>query len=250
MTTLALPYSQPLPRRLWLASFALLGATLAWDASSLDRTVMHWLADGSGFALRHQWLLERVLHDVARQLATLAFLVLVAMVLLPLGPLRQLSRWQRAEVATGTGLALAAVNAIKRHSLTSCPWDLQDFGGVASYVSHWSWGMVDGGGGNCFPGGHASAAMAFLALPLPWLASRDALQRQTGLRMLAGVFSIGLLLGVTQTLRGAHYPSHTWWTALICWGVALANHGLFTMVKGSLNSMRKGLATSSSSAES
>lgn len=232
MSTLALPRPQPLSRQLWLASFALLGATLAWDASGLDRAVMHWLADSSGFALRHQWLLERVLHDVARQLATLALLLLVAMVWLPLGPLRQLSRWQRAEIATGTGLALAAVNAIKRHSLTSCPWDLQDFGGPASYVSHWSWGLADGGGGNCFPGGHASAAMAFLALALPWLASQDALQRQRGLRMLAGVFSVGLLLGLTQTLRGAHYPSHTWWTALICWGVALVNHGLFTFVKG------------------
>lgn len=232
MSTLALPRPQPLSRQLWLASFALLGATLAWDASGLDRAVMHWLADSSGFTLRHQWLLERVLHDVARQLATLALLLLVAMVWLPLGPLRQLSRWQRAEIATGTGLALAAVNAIKRHSLTSCPWDLQDFGGPASYVSHWSWGLADGGGGNCFPGGHASAAMAFLALALPWLASHDALQRQRGLRMLVGVLFLGLLLGLTQTLRGAHYPSHTWWTALICWGVALANHGLFTFVKG------------------
>ena len=27
----------------------------------------------------------------------------------------------------------------------------------------------------------------------------------------------GLLLGLTQTVRGAHYPSHTLWTAWICW---------------------------------
>lgn len=233
MTTLAQPLPMPpLPRRLWWASLALLAATLTWDASGLDRAVMHWWADAQGFPLRHHWLLERVLHDAVRQLATLAFLALVALVVWPVGPLRQLGRWQRAEVATGTGLALVAVNAIKRHSLTSCPWDLQDFGGVARYVSHWSWGLTDGGAGHCFPGGHASAAMAFLALALPWLASTDPGQRRQGQRILVGVLIVGLLLGLTQTLRGAHYPSHTWWTAVICWAVALANHAAFSWLRG------------------
>ena len=35
------------------------------------------------------------------------------------------------------------------------------------------------------------------------------------------VLGLGVLLGLTQTLRGAHYPSHTAWTALICGAVAL-----------------------------
>ncbi len=224
MTSLALPHPPPLLLRLWLAWFALLGATLVWDASGLDRTVMQGLADGSGFALRHHWWLEQVLHDAARQIATLVVVALVAMAVWPVGPLRQWNRWQRAEVVTGTVLALVVVNAVKRHSLTSCPWDLQEFGGAATYVSHWAWGVVDGGPGHCFPGGHASAALAFLALPLPWLASADRLQRQRGWRVLQVVLGLGLLLGLTQTLRGAHYPSHTAWTALICGGVALLHH--------------------------
>lgn len=224
MTSLAWPHPPPLSRRLWLTWFTLLASTLAWDASGLDRTVMQALADGSGFALRHQWWLENVLHDAARQLATLAVVALVLMVLWPLGPLRQLNRWQRVEVASGTVLALVAVNAVKRHSLTSCPWDLQALGGAATYVSHWAWGVADGGPGHCFPGGHASAALAFLALPLPWLASPDPQRRQRGGHLLLAVLGLGLLLGWTQTLRGAHYPSHTAWTALICGGVALLHH--------------------------
>ena len=27
----------------------------------------------------------------------------------------------------------------------------------------------------------------------------------------------GLLFGGAQTLRGAHYPSHSLWTAWLCW---------------------------------
>ena len=34
----------------------------------------------------------------------------------------------------------------------------------------------------------------------------------------------------TQTLRGAHYPSHTFWTGFICWGVAVLNHLVFSEV--------------------
>ena len=220
-------HSATWPRRRWLAFLCCVVAALAWDASGLDRVVMDALASPAGFPWRHEWWLERVLHDAARQLATLAFVALLAMVWLPWGRWRQLGRWQRLEVVTGTGLALAAVNAVKRNSLTSCPWDLQAFGGTARYVSHWSWGVSDGGPGHCFPGGHASAAMAFLAVALPWLASDRPEQRRWGIQVLVAVLAIGLLLGLTQTLRGAHYPSHTAWTLLICWAVAWLNHRLF-----------------------
>ena len=36
----------------------------------------------------------------------------------------------------------------------------------------------------------------------------------------------GLLLGVAQQLRGAHYMSHTFWTAWYCW-VAAASLDLY-----------------------
>lgn len=213
--------------QLWLLSLTALLLTLLWDATSLDLPTMAWFANAQGFPLRHEWWLERVLHDTMRQLATLLHLALVAMVFWPVGPMRQLSRWERLSVAVGVTLGLVAVNWIKRNSLTSCPWELSDFGGVAHYVSHWSWGLGDGGGGHCFPGGHASAALAFLGLPLPWLTSRQPAARAFGHQLLRGVLGLGLLLGLTQTVRGAHYPSHTLWTGLICWGVAVLNHGLF-----------------------
>jgi membrane-associated PAP2 superfamily phosphatase len=72
-----------------------------------------------------------------------------------------------------------------------------------------------------------SSAFAFLGLAVPWLASDSASQRKIGLRILFTVLLAGLLLGLTQTLRGAHYPSHTLWTGFICWTVVLANHLLF-----------------------
>jgi membrane-associated PAP2 superfamily phosphatase len=124
-------------------------------------------------------------------------------------------------------VALLVINRIKFYSLTSCPWDLAQFGGVATYVSHWSWGVGDGGPGRCFPGGHASAGYAFFALAMPGLFSDSPAARQTGKRLFVAVFLFGLICGASQVLRGAHYPSHGLWTGLICWVVAAVNHWLF-----------------------
>jgi len=212
---------------LWSIALLLLVATLALDMSGLDRTSMHWIGTADGFALRHQWWLERVLHDAMRHVATGLYLALMLMVIWPLGPMRDLNRLERLSVVVGVTLGLLAVNWIKRNSLTSCPWELTDFGGMAQYVSHWNWVLRDGGPGHCFPGGHASAALAFLAIPLPWLSANNPVARTFGKKLMLAVVVMGVLLGLVQTLRGAHYPSHTLWTAVVCWSVALLNHECF-----------------------
>lgn len=214
-------------RQLWLVTVLCLLCLLAWDFSSLDLRVMQGIANHQGFALRNHWWLEKILHDRARQMAVLIYLGILAMVWLPLGRLRQLRRLQRIEIWVGVTLGILLINVIKRSSLTSCPWDLTEFGGVTRYVSHWQWGLGDGGAGKCFPGGHASSAMAFLALSLPWLTSNDSAKRRQGLHMLISVFAVGVVLGGVQTLRGAHYPSHTLWTGMMCWCIALVNHMAF-----------------------
>ena len=212
------------PLRLW---FGLLLATLVWDASGADLHVMGWLADTQGFAWRDHWWLKNLLHDTVKQLAVLIYILVWVMVVRPVGFFKTLRGSQRLEVALGITLSLLLVSTLKRISLTSCPWELQAFGGVARYVSHWSWGVADGGGGMCFPGGHVSSAFAFLAVALPLLSSAQADMRRLGQRMTALIVVTGLVLGLVQTLRGAHYPSHTAWTALLCAAAAWANHRWF-----------------------
>ena len=70
-----------------------------------------------------------------------------------MGVLRRLDRWQRLQLVVSILLCLALVVTIKRISSTSCPWDLAEFGGVARHVSHWRFGVPDGGGAHCFPAG-------------------------------------------------------------------------------------------------
>ena len=213
------------PHRLARAWLALALCTLVWDAIGMDLPVVQLIGTPGGFPLQHHLLLERVLHNGLRQLAWVAFGVLVVWAVrrdpAPLGTAP--SQRERLVVLGLVTLALLTINAIKWNSRSSCPWDWTAFGGQVPYVSHWKLFTVDGGSGRCFPGGHASSALAFFAMGLPWLWPPSGTRRPaTGVGWLAGVLLGGLVAGGAQTLRGAHPPSHTLWTALICSGVALA----------------------------
>ena len=222
-------HSTPRPRSLlssstlrWTAGSLL--CLLAWDASGLDLVLAHWFGTTQGFALRDHWLFTTVLHEGARRLSWLLVVGLSLAVWWPVGVLRQLDRWQRLQLVVSILLGLALVVAIKRISSTSCPWDLAEFGGLARYVSHWRFGLVDGGGAHCFPAGHASAGFAFVG---GYFVLRDRAPRAARI-WLATALTAGLVLGVSQQMRGAHFMSHTLWTAWLCWTVAWACHSLVT----------------------
>jgi len=205
-----------LPTGVVMLAVALL-ALLAWDISHLDLWAMRQVGDASGFALREVWVTRVLIHEGGRVVSYVAMVFIVLVNLVP-RLLPALSRHERRWWLVTTLVCLGVISLMKRFSLTSCPWDLTEFGGVAQYVSHWVLGARDGGGGHCFPSGHASAAFAYLAGG--WALAR-AYPRAARAWLLAFVL-LGVVYGVGQMLRGAHYPSHTMWTAWICWAVTLA----------------------------
>ncbi len=213
-------------RRDALITLTLAIALLAWDASGLDLALAHLSGGAAGFPLRGHWFLYQVLHEGGRILSWLAVLGLCVMVYWPLGIFRRLAARQRLQLAATTLASLLAVSALKASTGISCPWDLAEFGGVARHASHWAQILqADGGSGRCFPAGHASAGFAFLG---GWFAFRGV---APGLAKawLAAALAAGFTFGVAQQLRGAHFMSHTLWTAWICWSVALAADVLFKL---------------------
>jgi membrane-associated PAP2 superfamily phosphatase len=194
---------------------ALLGLALllAWDASGGDLALSHLYGDTQGFAWREQWFTRDVLHQGGRLLGFAVFGALLVNLWRPWTPaLGAVTRWRWVGV---TLLGLLLIPALKQLSSTSCPWDLQDFGGAASYLSHWRLGVADGGGGRCFPSGHATVAFAFLS---GYFALRAHYPRAA--RWWLGVVClVGVAFGWGQMARGAHFASHTMWTAWLCWGL-------------------------------
>ncbi|WP_280154813.1 phosphatase PAP2 family protein [Piscinibacter sp. XHJ-5] len=192
------------------------GLLVLWDASGWDLAVVRWFGDAQGFAWRDAWFTSGLLHEGGRVLAwlVLALLALDAQRALIAGPSRSERRhWLLVSLA-----CLVLIPALKRFSHTSCPWDLVEFGGVAAHVPHWWIGVRDGGPGHCFPSGHAVAAFGFLPGYFLWREARPRLARA----WLAGVCLAGLLFGAAQLVRGAHYPSHSLWSAWLCWVMCTA----------------------------
>lgn len=199
-------------------------ALVAWDFSSLDLPLARLYGDTAGFAWREHWLTARLLHDGAR-LVGWAFLALLLLSLWrPLLLVRSVPRRERLWWLLCTLSCVAIIPLLKRSSATSCPWSLLEFGGdVVRYVPHWLFGTRDGGPGGCFPSGHASTAFSLLP---GWFALRAYAPRAARL-LLAVVVVAGLLLAWVQMMRGAHYLSHSLWTAWICWTVsALMFHAM------------------------
>ncbi|MBI5277173.1 MAG: phosphatase PAP2 family protein [Burkholderiales bacterium] len=201
----------------FLATLGLLAMLLAWDASGLDIVLAQAAGTPQGFPLRDHWLLAGPLHNGARWLAWALALALCLGAWWPVGALARLEPARRLQLAVTTVVAAAFIASLKSFSVTSCPWDLQDFGGTARYLSHWSL-LADGGAGRCFPAGHASSGFAFLG---GWFAWRDSDSVMAAAWLAAAVLA-GLGLGLVQQWRGAHFMSHTLWTGWLCWCVAYA----------------------------
>lgn len=209
------------------AAVSLLGliALLAWDRSPGDLLIAQLAGSAHGFALRNHWLLTQVLHEGGRRLSSGVVAILWLGVWWPLGGLKALDRSRRLQLAAGSLVAALSVSALKSVNANSCPWELREFGGPAQLLGHWQgfW-QRDGGAGHCFPAGHASAGFAFLG---GWFAWRQVAPVRAW-RWLAGALLSGLVLGLAQQWRGAHFMSHTLWTAWVCWNVAWAADALRT----------------------
>lgn len=226
-------------RRCWALTLALLACLLLWDAGGLDLPLARWAGSAQGFAWRGSPVLVLWLHEVPRALSMVLVVLLGAGVVWPWGFLRPLAQRERVQLVLSVLAAIAVSTAVKRLSSTSCPWDLAEFGGMARYVSHWRWGVQDGGPGHCFPAGHASAAFGFVA---GWFVLRRAAPPLATGWLLAALAG-GLVLGLAQQLRGAHYLSHTLWTAWICWTVGLGVESALSVTAALRHRRRAGRAS-------
>jgi membrane-associated PAP2 superfamily phosphatase len=205
-------------RRVLAVSVAGLALLLALEATSIDV----WLARLSfdiasrTFPLREHFVTTRIAHDAVKFVSIAAFVWILIGVWRPLGVLRRLDRRARISLLASTVACLVIVATLKRASALHCPWGLTMFGGAFPYLRLFDSvppGWVRGG---CFPAGHALSAFAYIGgfFALSSVAPRAAWG------WLAVVIAAGAFAGISQQLRGAHFVSHTLWTAWLCWAIA------------------------------
>ena len=117
-------------------------------------------------------------------------------------------------------LSVGIIGLLKMLTNVDCPWDLHLFGGKYPFVHLFADRPDSLRPGHCFPAAHASSGFALMALYFVFR-ERSSMLAKWGL--LLGV-AAGLVFGVAQQSRGAHFLSHDVWSAFITWLVALTTY--------------------------
>lgn len=182
-----------------------------------------WLADkfyaweGGTWALKNAWITSTIIHQIGKKLSL--FIAVIILAALTISYLSQHFRQYRRELvylllAAGGGSVLISV--LKSISHVSCAWDFSRYGGLEEYSNVYMQ-ILNLSGKDCFPAGHASGGYAWLAFYFLGV-YKESKWRWIGL---GGALSVGLIFGVSQQLRGAHFITHDLWTLAICWFFSL-----------------------------
>jgi len=176
-----------------------------------DESRMQWIAADS-------WWVNTVLHTGGRWFirgivaAASAFWIVTYMN----DRLRPLCRPTAYFVAAAV-LSIGIVGLLKTVSDVDCPWDLSQFGGKFPFVELFADRPDALRRAHCFPAAHASSGYALLAL---YFVFRERNRSMARVGLSIGV-AAGLIFGIAQQARGAHFVSHDLWSAFIVYTVSL-----------------------------
>lgn len=201
-----------------LAIFALgrcTGADLALADALYDRAA-------GAFPWREAWLTAVFSHRIAKTILTVAAVLLIAAAVgdaiwpQPVFD-RRFARLRLRVIAWSALLVPVVTSLLKQSSDAYCPWDLARYGGSAPYVRLFEALPAGVLPGHCLPAGHASSGLWLVSLVLLWLPGPP----RRAWRALALALTPGLALGWMQQMRGAHFLTHTLWSAWIACAIVL-----------------------------
>lgn len=205
---------------------------------------LHFDREHHRFPWQHTWFSVTLMHGYVKSVLVWSGLLIIAGALLdlvltscrlPSFPLSPLHRAQLRVLALAALLEPRLVKTIKDYNYLQCPWSVDRYTGsepLLRILDAVPSGMQVS---DCFPAGHASVGMWLVTIAVFWL-PHD--RRKALYAGLAGL-SVGLVLGWVQQMRGAHFITHTLWTAWIAVAVAVVlvaafSRQLRTSAKGSI----------------
>ena len=115
-------------------------------------------------------------------------------------------------------LSISFVGILKTVTNVHCPWALSDFGGAQPYLHLFSHRPASMRAGHCFPAAHSSSGYALIAL---FFVFRERSARFAKIALCVAAVA-GLMFGIAQQSRGAHFVSHDIWSAFLVWMISLS----------------------------
>ncbi len=216
MSEAPIPFQVSVKITLILLTLALFSQLSGLDMA-LERSI-YALEGGSGgaFPWHDSYLLYDLIHEGGRWLVKRLFFLFVFLFLASF-VVQRLKPWRirLLYVVICTLLSTALISFLKHHTTLPCPQNLIDFGGQRHWVNIWQLFSPQLPVARCYPAGHSSGGYAWLCLAFMF----PYRSRAFYLALLPGAL-LGLVFGVSQQLRGAHFISHDLSTIALCWALS------------------------------
>ncbi|MBX9913701.1 MAG: phosphatase PAP2 family protein [Pseudomonadaceae bacterium] len=218
-------YSRPIRTIPSLALPLALGLLLLlFPPTTLDFAISHlFYSPELGFAGKHSFWLEDIMHERAKQaVITIMVFALLGLIISFVYP-----PWKKLQLALGylvlaVSICTAIITPLKVVTGVHCPWDLSEFGGKETYSPLLSSREPTSHPGKCWPAGHSSSGFSFFAVYFLLRDRRPRLAKAA----LVFAFTLGTALSLGRIMQGAHFLSHSLWTALFDWLIALGCYHL------------------------
>jgi membrane-associated PAP2 superfamily phosphatase len=181
------------------------------NALFFDASSNHWRGASN-------WWIDDVVHTGGRWLVRAVVVLALAQWVATFfeGSLRGLRR-PAGYLAVAILSTVGAVGLLKTLTNVDCPWDLQAFGGSFPYVQLFGARPAELREAQCFPAAHASSGYALMAL---YFVAYERSRKLAMIGLAAGLM-LGLVFGIAQQARGAHFVSHDLWSAFLAWIISL-----------------------------
>ena len=203
-----------------LAIFLILGLfVIISHDTAIDSTLMSWIySSNDGFKLQNNFWLEKVFHKGGVLFVGAIGLGILIRVLLLIkiysqskSIIHKEKRFELTFVFSSVLISVLLIKYLKSITTLPCPWNMKIYGGTREFQSFWSLFNYDHRIGYCFPSGHASAGYGFLSLYFA-----KSLHQKPDIKYFYPGILLGLVYGLTQQFRGAHFLSHDLGTILLC----------------------------------
>jgi membrane-associated PAP2 superfamily phosphatase len=173
-----------------------------------DETLAAQFFDGTNWPYKDNWWLVQVIHNAGHKAALIAFAALFIYWLA--GKIKRTPPKGIAYALVAISISIVAINLCKQFLHYPCPW--QAANSLGEFIPY-QWRPQAAG---CFPSGHASSGYAWLCfyyVALLYYPARRFL-------IIAPAMFVGLVFGIAQQYRGAHFISHDLMCVYLCWMVA------------------------------
>ncbi|OAM52211.1 hypothetical protein A7981_01600 [Methylovorus sp. MM2] len=174
------------------------------------------------------WLTTAFAHGALKTFFVDFGVIVLAIVIIDfLFPIKRMAdflRYRLRLIALASVVLPIIIRSLKKHSALHCPWDVDRYGGYAPYLRILDHVPANWHAGNCFPTGHASTGLWLASLAVLWLPHSP----KKALAVFIAGLSIGFGLGWTQSMRGAHFFTHTLWAIWVTIFVMLILFWLFS----------------------